>query len=187
MIETRDLTVTYDGRAVLRAVDLTVPDGGHIALMGPAGCGKTTLLRVLPGLETTDSGTVNGDKFRWTAVFQENRLLEGLDAEGNLRFVLGANYNAAAAQALLEELGLGEVGKKKAREYYGGMQRRQVHALALLAPSDALALDEPFTGPDAENREAAMRAILRAAETKIVILSTHEELPIPVPCQIIEL
>ena len=45
----------------------------------------------------------------------------------------------------------------------------------------------PFTGLDAENREAAMRAILRAAETKIVILSTHEELPIPVPCQIIEL
>ena len=45
MIETRDLTVTYDGRAVLRAVDLTVPDGGHIALMGPSGCGKTTLLR----------------------------------------------------------------------------------------------------------------------------------------------
>ena len=47
--------------------------------------------------------------------------------------------------------------------------------------------DRPFTGLDAENREAAMRAILRAAETKIVILSTHEELPIPVPCQIIEL
>ena len=50
-----------------------------------------------------------------------------------------------------------------------------------------LALDEPFTGLDAENREAAMRAILRAAEMKIVIFSTHEELPIPVPCQIIEL
>ena len=47
MIETRVLNVTYDGRAVLRAVDLTVPDGGHIALMGPSGCGKTTLLRVL--------------------------------------------------------------------------------------------------------------------------------------------
>ena len=58
MIETRDLTVTYDGRAVLRAVDLTVPDGGHIALMGPSGCGKTTLLRVLAGLRVPDGGTV---------------------------------------------------------------------------------------------------------------------------------
>ena len=172
----------YGENAVLDDISFTARVG-VTRLLGPSGIGKTTLLRVLLGLETPDSGTVNGDKFRWTAVFQENRLLEGLDAEGNLRFVLGANYNAAAAQALLEELGLGDVGKKKVRDYSGGMQRRLALARALLAP----ALDEPFTGLDAENREAAMRAILRAAETKIVILSTHEELPIPVPCQIIEL
>ena len=164
----------YGENAVLDDISFTARVG-VTRLLGPSGIGKTTLLRVLLGLETPDSGTVNGDKFRWTAVFQENRLLEGLDAEGNLRFVLGANYNAAAAQALLEELGLGDVGKKKVRDYSGGMQRRLALARALLAPSDA------------ENREAAMRAILRAAETKIVILSTHEELPIPVPCQIIEL
>ena len=176
----------YGENAVLDDISFTASIG-VTRLLGPSGIGKTTLLRVLLGLETPDSGTVNGDKFRWTAVFQENCLLEGLDAEGNLRFVLGANYNAAAAQAHLEELGLGDVGKKKVRDYSGGMQRRLALARALLAPSDALALDEPFTGLDAENREAAMRAILRAAETKIVILSTHEELPIPVPCQIIKL
>lgn len=176
----------YGENAVLDDISFTARVG-VTRLLGPSGIGKTTLLRVLLGLETPDSGTVNGDKFRWTAVFQENRLLEGLDAEGNLRFVRGANYNAAAAQALLEELGLGDVGKKKVRDYSGGMQRRLALARALLAPSDALALDEPFTGLDAENREAAMRAILRAAEMKIVIFSTHEELPIPVPCQIIEL
>ena len=170
----------YGENAVLDDISFTARVG-VTRLLGPSGIGKTTLLRVLLGLETPDSGTVNGDKFRWTAVFQENRLLEGLDAEGNLRFVLGANYNAAAAQALLEELGLGDVGKKKVRDYSGGMQRRLALARALLA------LDEPFTGLDAENREAAMRAILRAAEMKIVIFSTHEELPIPVPCQIIEL
>ena len=164
----------YGENAVLDDISFTARVG-VTRLLGPSGIGKTTLLRV------------NGDRFRWTAVFQENRLLEGLDAEGNLRFVLSANYNAAAAQALLEELGLGDVGKKKVRDYSGGMQRRLALARALLAPSDALALDEPFTGLDAENREAAMRAILRAAETKIVLLSTHEELPVPVPCQIIEL
>ena len=58
MIEMHDLTVTYDGRTVLREVSLTVPDGAHIALMGPSGCGKTTLLRVLAGLQAPDSGTV---------------------------------------------------------------------------------------------------------------------------------
>ena len=174
----------YGENAVLDDISFTARVG-VTRLLGPSGIGKTTLLRVLLGLETPDSGTVNGDKFRWTAVFQENRLLEGLDAEGNLRFVLGANYNAASAQALLEELGLGDVGKKKVRDYSGGMQRRLALARALLAPSDAIALDEPFTGLDAENREAAMSAILRAAETKIVLLSTHEELSLP--CRSIEL
>ena len=168
----------YGENAVLDDISF-IARVGVTRLLGPSGIGKTTLLRVLLGLETPDSGTVNGDKFRWTAVFQENRLLEGLDAEGNLRFVLGANYNAAAAQALLEELGLCDVGKKKVRDYSGGMQRRLALARALLAP------DEPFTGLDAENREAAMRAILRAAETKIVLLSTHEELSLP--CRSIEL
>ena len=183
-LQVEHLCKRYGENAVLDDISFTARVG-VTRLLGPSGIGKTTLLRVLLGLETPDSGTVNGDKFRWTAVFQENRLLEGLDAEGNLRFVLGANYNAAAAQALLEELGLGDVGKKKVRDYSGGMQRRLALARALLAPSDALSLDEPFTGLDAENREAAMRAILRAAETKIVLLSTHEELSLP--CRSIEL
>ena len=105
----------YGENAVLDDISFTARVG-VTRLLGPSGIGKTTLLRVLLGLETPDSGTVNGDKFRWTAVFQENCLLEGLDAEGNLRFVLGANYNAAAAQALLEELGLGDGGKKTVRD-----------------------------------------------------------------------
>lgn len=164
----------YGENAVLDDISFTARVG-VTRLLGPSGIGKTTLLRVLLGLETPDSGTVNGDKFRWTAVFQENRLLEGLDAEENLRFVLGANYNAAAAQALLEELGLGDVGKKKVRDYSGGMQRRLALARALLAPSDALALDEPFTGLDADNRAAAQRCIARAAREKIVLLVSHED------------
>lgn len=164
----------YGENAVLDDISFTARVG-VTRLLGPSGIGKTTLLRVLLGLETPDSGTVNGDKFRWTAVFQENRLLEGLDAEENLRFVLGANYNAAAAQALLEELGLGDVGKKKVRDYSGGMQRRLALARALLAPSDALALDEPFTGLDADNRAAAQRCVARAAREKIVLLVSHED------------
>ena len=136
----------YGENTVLDDISFTASIG-VTRLLGPSGIGKTTLLRVLLGLETPDSGTVNGDKFRWTAVFQENRLLEGLDAEGNLRFVLGANYNAAAAQAHLEELGLGDVGKKKVRDYSGGMQRR----LARRKPSAA------ETGRTADGRDDARR------------------------------
>ena len=159
------LCKSYDGKTVLDNVSFT------------AGIGVTRLLG--------PCGRIEGNSLRWAAVFQENRLLDGLDAEGNLRFALGTAYDASLARSLLCELGLGDAGKKKARDYSGGMQRRLALARALLAPSDALALDEPFTGLDSENREAALRAILRAAETKIVLLSTHEELSLP--CRSIEL
>lgn len=185
-LRVEDLRKSYGGTAVLQGVSFTA-EIGLTRVTGSSGIGKTTLLRILLGLERADGGATNADCFRWAAVFQEDRLLEQLDAAGNLRFALGAAYDEAAARALLAELGLGEVGDKRVWDWSGGMKRRLALARALLAPSDALALDEPFTGLDAENREAAMRAILRAAETKIVILSTHEELPIPVPCQIIEL
>lgn len=65
------------------------------------------------------------------------------------------------------------------RDYSGGMRRRLALARALLAPSDALVLDEPLTGLDTENRAAALRCILRAAEEKPVLLSAHETLDIP--------
>lgn len=169
---------SYDGRPILTDVSFAAPIG-LTRLSGPSGIGKTTLLRILMGLERADSGEVKGNGLRWAAVFQENRLLEQLDAEGNLRFVLGSAYHAPSAQALLSELGLGDVGRKRVRDYSGGMKRRLALARALLAPFDALALDEPFTGLDADNRDAALRAILRAAEKKIVLLSSHEALPLP--------
>ena len=108
-------------------------------------------------------------------MFQEDRLLEHLDAMGNLRFVLGAALDEPAAGALLTELGLGDTAGKPVREFSGGMKRRLALARALLAPSDALALDEPFTGLDGENRERAIACIRRAAREKPVLLVTHEE------------
>ena len=81
-LQVEHLCKRYGENAVLDDISFTARVG-VTRLLGPSGIGKTTLLRVLLGLETPDSGTVNGDKFRWTAVFQENRLLEGLDAEGN--------------------------------------------------------------------------------------------------------
>jgi len=174
-IQVKHLYKAYDGKSVLKDVSFTAA-AGLTRIEGRSGIGKTTLLRILLGLEVPDSGTVTGCELRWAAVFQEDRLLEGLDPEGNLRFVLGTNYDAEAAQTLLAELGLGDVGGKRVRGYSGGMKRRLALARALLVPCDALALDEPFAGLDAENREAALRCILRAAQGRIVLLAAHEEL-----------
>ena len=174
---------SFGGSPVLRDVNLTVPPG-VTALCAPSGSGKTTLLRILLGLERADSGTVRGlEGARTAVVFQEDRLLERLSAAGNLRFVLGRGYDAPAAESLLAELGLGDVGDKPAGEYSGGMKRRLALARALLVPSDALLADEPFTGLDAENRSRALACLLRCTAGKPVLLVSHQlprELPPPV-------
>ena len=176
-----NLSKSYDGRAVLENVSFTAPVG-LTRIAGNSGIGKTTLLRILLGLERADGGEVAPKDLRWAAGFQEDRLIEGLDAAGNLRFALGAAYDDSQAKALLGALGLGDVGEKKARDYSGGMKRRLALTRALLAPCDALALDEPFTGLDAGNREAALTCILRAAKEKIVLLAAHEALALPARC-----
>lgn len=172
-MEVKNLCKAYHGRPVLQNVSFAA-GVGITALWAPSGAGKTTLLRLLLGLEKPDSGQLVGTDIRWSAVFQEDRLLEGLDAGGNLRFVLGAAYDAKAAEAMLEELSLANVGTKPVRDWSGGMKRRLALARALLVPSDAVALDEPFTGLDEDNRRRAVGAIRRAAETKPVLLVTHD-------------
>lgn len=174
-IRVENLCKSYDGAPVLEHVTFTAEPGRITCLMAPSGFGKTTLLRVLLGLERPDKGTVSApENCRWSAVFQEDRLLPQLSAEGNLRFVLGGAYDAAAAEALLAQLGLGDVGDKRVRDYSGGMKRRLALARALLVPFDALVLDEPFTGLDEENRAAAWRCIRQRTAGKPVLLVTHD-------------
>lgn len=171
----RDLRKSYGGVTVLKGVSFAVRNG-VTCVMAPSGAGKTTLLRILLGLERADGGGITGaENCRWAAVFQEDRLLERLNAMDNLKFVLGPDMDQAKARTLLEELGLGDVGSKPVRDFSGGMKRRLSLARALLVPSDALALDEPFTGLDEENRVRAMACIRRAGMEKPVLLVTHEE------------
>ena len=173
-LRVEDLRKSYGGTAVLQGVSFTA-EIGLTRVTGSSGIGKTTLLRILLGLESPDGGATNAGRFRWAAVFQEDRLLEQLDAAGNLRFALGAAYDEAAARALLAELGLGEVGDKRVRDWSGGMKRRLALARALLSPSDVLILDEPFTGLDGDNRRRAAACVLARTAQRPVLLVTHDE------------
>ena len=169
------LCKSYDGISVLEKVTFSAEEG-VTCIMAPSGAGKTTLLRILLGLEHSDSGTVTGlADAQVSAVFQEDRLLEQLDARGNLRFVLGKQYDEQAASGLLEELGLADVGGKSVREYSGGMKRRLALTRALLVPFDLLVLDEPFTGLDEENRRRAAACVQSRSAGKTVLLVTHEK------------
>ena len=170
-VRVEHVSKSYDGSAVLQDVSFSASEG-VTCVMAPSGTGKTTLLRILLGLEQPDKGCVN--RCRWAAVFQEDRLLEHLDGAGNLRFVLGSAYEEEPARRLLARLGL-EWSNQRVGAYSGGMKRRLSLARALLMEAELLVLDEPFTGLDEENRARALDCVREAAQTRCVLLVTHDE------------
>lgn len=169
-LEAVRLCKSYNGRQVLRNVTFTAGPG-VTCIMGPSGAGKSTLLHIFLGLVRPDGGRIQTAS-RWGAVFQEPRLLDHLDAAGNLRFALGPDLSGAPA--LLSRLGLDWLDSKPVREYSGGMKRRLALARALLAPSEALALDEPFSGLDEETHARCLACVREAARDKPVLLATHD-------------
>lgn len=166
---------SYGTLQVLRDVTFSLSDGKIVCLTAPSGRGKTTLLRLLLGLEQPDWGQITGlDGVRLSAVFQEDRLLDGLSAAENLRFVLGRAFDEDAAQVLLKELGLGDCDGKPVGAFSGGMRRRVALARALSVRFDLLILDEPFTGLDEHAKRAAAACILRRRRGKTTVLVSHD-------------
>ena len=111
--------------------------------MAPSGAGKTTLFRILMGLETADSGTIEGLEGRsFSAVFQEDRLLEGYTVLQNIRFVTGRGYPAHELTAIIKHLLPEDSLKKPVSEFSGGMKRRTAILRAILAPADIVLMDD---------------------------------------------
>ena len=172
-VTVRNLTKSYGDSLVLDHVSLDLESGCPCCLMAPSGAGKTTLFRILMGLETADSGTIEGLEGRsFSAVFQEDRLLEGYTALQNIRFVTGRWYPAHELTAIIKHLLPEDSLKKPVSEFSGGMKRRLSLLRALLVPFDLLILDEPFNGLDSENRKkAAARLQPRTGQNSSVCCS----------------
>lgn len=171
-MELNHISKSYGAHRVLEDVSHAFSDG-ITCIMGPSGRGKTTLLRLILGLEKPDSGSFSRLPQRFSVVFQEDRLLENQTAPGNLRFVLGSMYEEGKARALLNALGMEEWEDKPVRAFSGGMKRRLALARALLAPSDCLVLDEPFAGLDEESKARAIAQIKAAGRQAIIV--THDK------------
>ena len=173
-MEVKNLCKAYGDLPVLENVSFTA-GVGVTALWGPSGVGKTTLLRILLGLEKPDSGELMGTAVRWSAVFQEDRLLEGYDVLTNLRFVCRQRLSdaelSAYAAALLPQNALSQ----PVCEFSGGMKRRLSLLRALLVPFDLLILDEPFNGLDSENRKKAAALVRNRAQDKILLFAAHTQ------------
>lgn len=166
---------SFDGRILFDNLDLTFNAGQITCIMGKSGCGKTTLMRMLMGLERPDSGSITGVRnIRISAVFQEDRLCESLSASANAAIALPDCFARSDSDRILNFLGLGEDLLKPVSDMSGGMRRRVALARALAAEYDLLLLDEPFTGLDIAARNRCIQCILQYAPGKTLLIVTHD-------------
>ena len=172
-IHIRHITKAYGDKVVLKNFSQVFGAGNRYAILAPSGRGKTTLLRLILGLERPQEGTISGVPEKIAAVFQEDRLCRNLTVLGNLRMALGRGVSQEALICTLEQLGIGDAAEKPASQLSGGQARRVAIARAILSRPELLVLDEPFTGLDAEAVKQCADAILAACPNATMLLVTH--------------
>ena len=174
MLTVEHLTKQFGAKTLFRDLSLTVE--GPAVLWAPSGWGKTTLLRILMGLDTPTAGRVQGVG-RAAAVFQEDRLCPQLTAVQNVALVLPGSEKQYKAQieADFQQLGMDMAALAlPAARLSGGQKRRTALLRALWASSDTLLLDEPFTGMDPGTLSAVAALLRRRCTEKPVLLATHD-------------
>ena len=169
-----DLSKAYGEKAVLQHLSLTLPAGQITALLAPSGWGKTTLLRLLMGLDLPDQGRITGCPQDLAAVFQEDRLCMDFNPVANIRLPSPALSREDVLEAM-EAVGLTGCATQPARELSGGMQRRVSLLRALLSPASCLLLDEPFKGLDEELHRQVLAYTRSQCAGRTVLLVTHRE------------
>lgn len=165
---------SYGENIVFSDFSYEFENGKTYCVMGSSGCGKTTLLHIILGLVSPDSGIVSGVSERLSAVFQEDRLCEDITAYGNVFAAVNKRVTRKDIESCFSRLGLIECMDKKVSELSGGMKRRVAIARALLAESTLVVLDEPFKGLDVETRKNTIQTVLDYTKNKTVIFATHD-------------
>ena len=193
-ITLKNISKAYYGQQVLKNINFVFPGGAISAIRGLSGAGKTTLMRIIAGIEKPDEGTIDytaassvetarksaNEAVKYSApprvavVFQEDRLLDYMTAEENIRFA-NENLGAGEVSLAMKAVGLNE-STKPVGEYSGGMKRRVaiLRALLALGGNTILLLDEAFKGLDAETKKLTMDFIKERADGATVILVTHD-------------
>lgn len=177
---------------VLLDIDLKIERGETVAILGPSGTGKTTLLRMIAGLTAPDDGRITAfgkdwfDKTQGVSrpprdrragmVFQDYALFPNMSALGNVCFAQRRGRSRSHALALLERVGLQALAGQRPGQLSGGQQQRLALARALAAEPDVLLLDEPLSALDNRMRAELQDALLsmRQSHPTTTLLVTHD-------------
>lgn len=171
MISIRNLSKTFNGKAILSDFSAEFKEGQSICIMGPSGIGKTTLLRLLAGLEKADSGEIAGlDGKKKSFIFQENRLLPWLSLYDNMRFVTDDSEKIETA---LKQTELWDDRSKMPDELSGGMARRAAIARAAAVGGGVFFIDEPLYGLDVRTSRDILSLIKETIRGKTSFIVTH--------------
>lgn len=193
MLTIKNLTKSFDGRTIIDRLNLEIPDGEILTIVGPSGGGKTTLLRCLAGLETIDSGEllVDGAPFDPVSmdnadqvvgiVFQDFQLFPHLSVLDNITLAPVLSLKQSKQESIDEALSLldkfGLAGKEGLYPYQlsGGQKQRVALARALAMKPKVLGYDEPTSALDPELRQQVEAVILGLKEQGITqIVVTHD-------------
>ena len=170
----RNISKSFGDKKVLSGFSEVIPHGKTTVIMGESGCGKTTLVNLIMGLEKVDVGEISGVPKNISAVFQDDLLCEDFSSVSNIRAVTGRDITK---KKIAEALKLLELTDKDilcpARELSGGMKRRVAIARAILADSELMIMDEPFKGLDEGTRRKTIDFVLQETEDRTLIVITH--------------
>ena len=173
-ITIHNLSKSYGTSTVLEDINLSFKEGEVTFLQGTSGIGKTTLIRILMQLESSDAGTVSGlyDK-TISAVFQDNLLCESINVKQNL-LLINPNLSSEIMEESLSKIQLHDCLDKRVSSLSGGMKRRVAILRALLYEFDVLIMDEPFKELDSATQKQVMDFVIECTEDKPVIIVTHD-------------
>ncbi|MBQ3796016.1 MAG: ATP-binding cassette domain-containing protein [Butyrivibrio sp.] len=164
IIEVKNVSKSYGDKKVLDDFSLNIESEHAYVVTGPEGCGKTTLVRIILGLEKPDSGNVGllGDyKYPYIVsgtVFQDDRMVESLNAIDNVFMVSNKLFRETVTEELLKLLPE-EALLKPIKVLTKGQRRMVAIARACCIPNDVLIMDEPFDGLSDEERKAAIKFV----------------------------